>query len=360
MAAVIGLEPLPKDTIGNGLQPRIHRRSNYHSAFVKGVFAEPVNQLAPDLLGEVVGSNDVGRRPAVQGQRRRPRLFRLLGGDAAILEHAPEDPVAAAFGGGRITVGVVIVGCLGKGREKGRFRYRQFVEGLVEVVEGGGDHAVGPVPQVDLVEIEFEDALLGERLLHPKRQDRLLDLAVQGNLVAEKEVLGHLLGDGRRADQSAARAEVSDVGDGGADDAQHVDAGMGVEVLVLGGQERMDQRFGNDLDRNEDPIFDRVLGKQTSISRIDPGHDRRRVVRKLRVIRKAFAEMLKSVYDTDDAEHRGDRQQPEQSSDNSQHQSALTAVPVRADPTDSVQHSTLDPTSAQTSGPGRDRISLRR
>src|SRR3546814_8010566 len=73
---------------------------------------------------------------------------------------------------------------------------------------------------------------LGEGLLDAEGQDGLLDLALDGDLVGQQEVLGYPLGDGGGTDRPAVGAEVGDVGDHGAQHRNGVDARVVVEVLV--------------------------------------------------------------------------------------------------------------------------------
>src|SRR3546814_3174585 len=62
--------------------------------------------------------------------------------------------------------------------------------------------------EVDPVEVDGEDLVLGEAVLQPERQHDLLDLALQSAIRAEEEVLGKLLGEGGAALGDAAFAQV--------------------------------------------------------------------------------------------------------------------------------------------------------
>jgi hypothetical protein len=94
---------------------------------------------------------------------------------------------------------VIIFRPLQQGGDVGGLFRRQLVQRLAEVVEGGRAHTVRAVTEVDLVHVELEDLLLVERLLQPARQHRLLQLAADGDVVGQEDVLGDLLGDGRPA-----------------------------------------------------------------------------------------------------------------------------------------------------------------
>ena len=142
---------------------------------------------------------------------------------------------------------------LGKRCQIGGFLQVQLVDRLVKIGQRRAGDAIGIQAVEDLVEIEFEDAVLRIGLLDAKGQYRLADLPVEGPLGTQEEVLGDLLGDRRSADQPFARLVVFDVGDDGADKPLIVQTGMVVEVLVLGRQERRLDPVGHGLDRQVQP-----------------------------------------------------------------------------------------------------------
>ena len=74
--------------------------------------------------------------------------------------------------------------------------------------------------------------------LEPAGQDGLLELAADGGVVGQQDVLGHLLGDGRAALAAGGPARsVEHVLGHGPAQAADVDAAVLEEVAVLGGQE---------------------------------------------------------------------------------------------------------------------------
>src|SRR6185312_8471556 len=92
------------------------------------------------------------------------------------------------------------------------------------------------------------------------------------------EVLGDLLGDRRRAFETAALNDVGDVLDRGAHDARRINTRMRIEVAVFGGGERLDHTLGHEGDRYEDAAFARVFAKDIAVARVHAGGDRRCVV----------------------------------------------------------------------------------
>ena len=73
------------------------------------------------------------------------------------------------------------------------------VGAMAEEAARRGVDAVGAAAEIDPVEIELEDLVLGELRLQRQRQDRLADLAAEGAVVGQEDVAGELLGDGRAA-----------------------------------------------------------------------------------------------------------------------------------------------------------------
>jgi len=71
------------------------------------------------------------------------------------------------------------------------------------------------VAEVDLVQVDLEDAVLGVATLELHGQHRLLELALEAAIRREEQDLGELLGDGAAAldDPPAAEVLVDGAGD---------------------------------------------------------------------------------------------------------------------------------------------------
>src|SRR4029079_17344788 len=102
--------------------------------------------------------------------------------------------------------------------------------GLVEVEMRSAIDAEGAAAHVGAIEIELQDLVLGQARLEPDREEGFLDLALDGALVVEEQVLGELLGDRRTALAHSAGLRV---GDERARGAGEVDAEMVVETAVF-------------------------------------------------------------------------------------------------------------------------------
>ena len=95
-------------------------------------------------------------------------------------------------------------------------------------------------------------------------EEGFLDLALDGALVGEEEVLGELLGDassrpGRR--ELARRFSVM-----ARDQAEEVDAVMLEEAAVLGGQHRLDEMVGHLVDRHGIALDDAALADLVAVA----------------------------------------------------------------------------------------------
>mgnify|MGYP000916171738 CR=1 FL=1 len=176
--------------------------------------------------------------------------------------------------------------------------------------------AVAAVPEVDVVQVELEDLVLGELLLEPAREERLPDLALVGALGVEEQVLDDLLRDRRAA---LARAPALEVHEHRAPDAQVVEPLVLVEAGVLGREDRELDVRRQLLDRHHRAPLDEELGEEGPVAREHPG-DLGRVVglelgdaRKVRLVALHHAE---ERGDADDGEeHGGEREATEPAQD---------------------------------------------
>ena len=202
--------------------------------------------LGEDLEDEAVGDEAL-RAEAVGVVRRVEGLGQL--GDRIALDlvelagddHLVED-VRPALGGGlevaALAVGVARVVGPVRGLDLGD-QERGLGGGEVggraaeERLRGGLD-PVRAASEVDDVEVVVEDLVLGELLLHLHRHRGLAGLAEVGAVAADVGDEADVLLGQRRGALLVAAFEVVDEG---AEHASGVDAGVGVEVGVLGGHE---------------------------------------------------------------------------------------------------------------------------
>ena len=282
VAAVVVLQPLHQRLARRGLQPRVERRAHVVAAL--GQLGPKRQQRAlAHLFDEIVGV--VIARAGRRHLDHQVFLHRRLGlgaGDPAHLRHLAQHPVAPAHGRDLVVHGVVVVRSLGQGRQIGALRQIELGERLAEIVVGGGADAIGAVAQPDLVQIELEDALLGQGLLDALGEDGFLELAAKGLVAGQKDVLGHLLGDGRAALEPAPLRHVEDVLAHGPRHAGRVDAAVLEEIMILGRQEGVHHLLGDLVVGHEDAAFLGELADQGAVPGIDPRRRGRTIVHQFR------------------------------------------------------------------------------
>ena len=171
-----------------------------------------------------------------------------------------------------------MAGRLGQGRQEGDFRDGQLVQRLAEIIQRRGAHAIAVLAQIDLIEIQLEDLLLGIGGVDADGQDRLAHLARHLEVGIEQEAPRHLLGDGGGALRTAPFQHQADILDRGAQDAGGIDAGMVVEIAVLGGGEGLLHQLGDEGGGHEDAPLMGKLAQHRAVAGIDPGGDGRLVI----------------------------------------------------------------------------------
>ena len=135
--------------------------------------------------------------------------------------------------------GIVARRGLGDRGQRRRLGHVEVADRLAEVALGGGLDAVGAVAEVDLVEVELEDLVLGVLLLDLAGDLGLAELPAE-RLVAPADVLGpdvprQLHRDGR---EPLGHPHLEQVALDRAEHPEPVDPVVLVEALVLGGDER--------------------------------------------------------------------------------------------------------------------------
>ncbi len=233
--------------------------------------AEPGIELLADVLDEVLRH---GAEVVTRGQQERigSPPVRFLAGDGALLRQEPEDQVAALDRAGRVPPRIVPAGRLGHGGERRRLRHVQVPGGLAEVALRRRLHAERAVAEVDLVEVELEDLVLGVLRLDFPGDAGFAQLPTDGPLlpvdVFRKEVAGQLHGDGGKP---LADATGQDVGLDRAGKPDPVDAVVLVEPLVLGGQEGGDDGGGHLVQADDGAAFLAEVGDEAAVGGVHLG-----------------------------------------------------------------------------------------
>jgi hypothetical protein len=229
----------------------------------------------------------------------------LRGRDEALLAHAAEDVALAGEGLRQAPLRVVVARPLRQPGQQRRLRDRQLAHVLVEELARRRGDAIGAGAEVDLIQIQVEDLVLGELLLQALREDGLLHLALEAPLGREEKRLDHLLRDGAAAlDHAVARH----VGPEGPQDARGVDPAVGVELRVLGREEREPDVVRNAVERHEVATLGVELADERAVVGEDARRDRRLVLEQL-IDRRQVARDLAIEDEARDAagERPGDR-----------------------------------------------------
>jgi hypothetical protein len=199
----------------------------------------------------------------------------LPGREEAVLHHLPQHVALAALRPGHAGDRVDALWLLDDSGEHRRLGDAQRQGVLAEVVERRLLDAVAVVPEVDLVQVEVEDLVLGERPLHARGEDPLADLPAQLPLLREQEVAARLLGDGGGAGEMAPREERLDAR---ARHAHVVQALVPVEVGVLGGEEGVAHVRRKRGRVDQSPSLEEILSAHAAVGAGDLGDLGRAVV----------------------------------------------------------------------------------
>jgi hypothetical protein len=214
--------------------------------------------------------------------------------------------------------------------------HRRLVDGDLadvdreEALRGRAD-AVGADAEVRAVEVALEDLVLRELPLDLDGVQRLLDLALVGLLGREEGELHVLLGDRRRAGLDAAGHEVRDER---ADDREVVDAGVLVEVRVLGREHRVDDDLRDLVERDRVAVLlERQLGDERPVGReherVDRDEARRADVLGLEDL---VADDTDEAFDDGQRGQRGQREQAAGDADDEHDAEHAPSTPRRARP----------------------------
>ncbi len=187
--------------------------------------------------------------------------------DVALLHHGGDDLGGTIRGTGRVAVRRELRRRL---HEPGQHRSLAQGDGFGAVAEIAVRRSLDPIgagAEIDAVEVELEDLVLGVFVFEPDRQDGLLDLARHGAFLGQEQVLGELLGQGRAALHAAAADDVAQQRTG---DPHGVDAVVDIEAPVLDGHEGLRQVGRKVLQRDGCPARVAAIGERRAVV----GHDR--------------------------------------------------------------------------------------
>ncbi len=156
-------------------------------------------------------------------------------GNHALVDHAGEHMIAAAFGGDGMAIRPLAFGRLRQRHQQGRLGKRERFWLLAEIGEARGAHPFEIAAERGEGEIEVENLGLAEAPLQFDRAHRLPELGRERAFLARFEQARHLHGEG-----GSPRNDMAGLGklDRSARQRQRIDAGMAVKTLVLIGFEQ--------------------------------------------------------------------------------------------------------------------------
>ena len=229
-------QPVAQRVVGAALHVRVERRDHPVAGRV-GVLAVELQHLATDHLGNPrrrqlgrgavqLRQHGLGHRGLVLGRR-----------DEVEVEHAAEHVVAAHAGVRRAAHRVVVGRRRQHAGQRRGLRDVDVLERLAEVDLRCRRDAVGALSEEHLVQEQRHDLFFRELLFYLPGEEGLAQLAREQAFAGQEVVARELLGDRAAALAARARAQVVD---GGAQDADRVDAGVAEETAVLGGDEGID------------------------------------------------------------------------------------------------------------------------
>ena len=188
--------------------------------------------------------------------------------------HDVQNAIAALAAAGRVDIGRIGVGAfnqtrqgggLGNGDVPGRFAEIKPA-GLADAVDGHRSI----LPEIDFVEVHFQNGRLVVTPLDDQGQKHLFPLARQGPVRRQKKILGQLLGDGRSALANAAGTQI---GEKSPADAAPVESKMLEKTAVFRRQNSTRQPRRKLIDGDQFPFFSFRAEEKPELFRFQ-GHQR--------------------------------------------------------------------------------------
>jgi len=250
--------------VGGRLQPRVERGVDLVASRF-GLRSVATPDLEPHHLGHVLRVDVI---EWLMGARH-DRLCVGRSGDGRIdvaeLAHAPQHVGTAHLCKLRVDDRVVARGRLRNARERRRLRDAQLIEGLAEEGLRGRGDSIGALPEEDHIQIQPEDLLLRELVLHPISEEGFLELAPPRLVERQEHVARGLHGDGARALRAIARDQIDQ------HRAHHtgiVDAVVLEEPIVLGREKRLFDDLRDLLVAHRDAPLLTDLRDQIAVARV--------------------------------------------------------------------------------------------
>ncbi len=246
------LDTLFDELFGRLLQRRIQRRVDAQSPLVDALPSEAIDEIASHLLFEVQPGGLLDAEPVHQFHRRRFRGIRGGRVDRAGPHHRLDDDVAAGNRAIEVHRRGIARRRLNEAGKERRLCDCQVAGGLAEIAARSGLDAVEAVAEIDLVQVQLEDLVLGVEVLDVGRENDFFQFPAKRLVAAEEALARELLRDGASA---LGTAPFPDIADHGGSHTYHIDAVVLVEALVLDRDDGLDEIRRHPFERNLDALF---------------------------------------------------------------------------------------------------------
>ena len=244
-------QPLRHGALRHLLQVRHERRPDF--PFGRMVSAKLIAKQLTQVVLRVAGLRDFGARVRSNAKTRAPGRLLLLRRDESLVahprqarrgcarRHRRDDSRARAPPGARARP--AIKRGLGE-RQLFRRPSEQMPRHRLDAVDAGAE--------IDAIQVQLEDLILGELRVDHHRQHRLVELAAIGLPVGQEQRPGELL---RQRRAALLRAWLADVAEHGAPERNGIDADVAVEAMILDRDERVLEVGGNVSERHVLPVL---------------------------------------------------------------------------------------------------------
>ena len=215
---------------------KVDRRVDLQAALVHPIPAEALDELLANVFLEVLPVGFLGTERV--GEMRPASHRRVIGGavDRPAVAHRLEHDIAPRDRAIEVDRRRVGRRRLDEAGQQRRFLDVEVARMCAEEAERCGFDAVEAVAEIDLVQIQLEDLILGELTFETPREDGLFHLPPKCLVRAEKTLSGQLLRERTAALRRAVRAQVRH---GRGEDAHQVDAAVIVEALIFDRDDRV-------------------------------------------------------------------------------------------------------------------------
>src|SRR5690606_7273686 len=156
----------------------------------------------------------------------------------AVRRHLVDHPVATLDCALFVSIRMVVRRTLRQGGQVSGFGNGEVVDRFVEIAECSASNTEGAHAEPNFVEIKLENTVFRIGLLDAEREDHFSQLALDGLISCQEEVLGDLLGNRRGANKAASSAKILEISDNRTGKTRHVDAWMTIKVFVLSREKR--------------------------------------------------------------------------------------------------------------------------